>query len=513
VTARNKMLRSAAIVAGASYFEAAIGLLVGWVIARSMDPADFGVYAYSILLMGWLVTFLSHSVTNVLIKFSADAIGRGDRQSATDIIGFVFKVQRYAALIFLSVYAITFWWLKPIEWQGVLFAYVGITVIAIWSKATFWLVSATCDCQESFVPSSVALISVSVLNLFAVAAYAYFAGPLLGYIAIFAATGIASLLIIVILIRRKKLLRATYNPIEPELKARIIKQIASTAGLAAVSMLANRFVEANLLKAHYSSAIVGYFAIAGTLTKGAVDVLAGGLNAVLLPAMSKISGLDSKTSVVSMLHESARYYSFIGLLMAGCGLVIAPGIVFMLYGEKYAGAIPAVTWSLVIAGLTTTSSALYAFQTSTERQQDRLAVAIITVLANVAFGVMLIPTFGLVGALISLGLTRLVTLVASWLYVKRQVPEPLPLGVIARQFCAFAISTLVALGVEHLLQHRWAFVASSSVFFIGFFALLLVAKTWRKADFELVKTVTNKIGLNHRPIQNIIDVCNKRFRY
>ena len=504
-------IKNAAIVAAGSYFESAIGLVVGVIVARSLGPDQFGAYAFAIWLMGWLITACSQSVTTVTIKFAAEALGRGDLVQASNIYGYLLRAQAYLSIGVLAVYALAFWLIHPPEWESTLFVYLAFSASAIWSKARFWMNGSICNSQERFEPENLALAYIAVLNLIAVAFWAWFSGSLIGYIGIFAATGCGALL----LIRRQMAQRlkhfASNGPVPEELKRRIWSQIKATAALVVISLLGNRAIETLLLKATATSAVVGFFALAGTLTKGAVDLMTGGLNSVLLPAMSRKVGQSSKAGVGAMLSESSRYYNFLGLLVVGAGLTFAPGIVSLLYGAKYNAAIPAIVISLMIAGLTSVSAALYAYQTSTEKQADRVAVAIITIIGNLIFAIALIPRFGLNGALASLAATRVLNLFATWIYVRRSLSNPLPLGVMGRQTIAMLIGLVPELVLRQTVAGPYLFILSFALFLLIFMLCSVILRTWKPLDFDLCISILNKVGVHGGPLVKLINAARSRY--
>ena len=113
-----------------------------------------------------------------------------------------------------------------------------------------------------------------------------------------------------------------------------------------------------------------------------VPILAGGMAAVLLPAMSRRFGQSGAHSLGKMLAESARLYWFVGMAIAGLGLTVSEGLVHLLYGQRYEGAIPALMWHLVISGLSVVNGAAAAVLTASDRQMDRIRVIFCALIAN-----------------------------------------------------------------------------------------------------------------------------------
>jgi O-antigen/teichoic acid export membrane protein len=82
MTQRLAVLGGTLIATGGNLAEYAVGLLVSIVIARTLGPADFGVFSYAVWLCGVMYFFANHGVPLTTIRFTADARGRGDLVTA-----------------------------------------------------------------------------------------------------------------------------------------------------------------------------------------------------------------------------------------------------------------------------------------------------------------------------------------------------------------------------------------------------------------------------------------------
>ena len=79
---------------------------------------------------------------------------------------------------------------------------------------------------------------------------------------------------------------------------------------------------------------VGFFAIGAALTRGGVELLASGVNSVLMPLMAHGYGQGGTTRVHAILSDSLRLYGFAGLLLAGVGFMWADVAVWLLLSIK-----------------------------------------------------------------------------------------------------------------------------------------------------------------------------------
>lgn len=490
---RIALLRNVALVAMAGYVEAAVGLAVGVMIARTLGPSAYGHYAFAIWLCGMLVMVGNNAMPTSSIKFIAEARGSDKPDTAAALAHRLAMLQTASSVIVLTIF-VAFMLFKPIdEWYRNLPLMLGITVVAVWARAGFWMRGAVGKGFERFKPEAVALMTTAVLNVALVGLLAWRDGSVLQFFAVYAVLGLFANLIVRVMLRRQSVPIAP-GPLPQPLTQRLRSHVMLTGVLMLLTAFTTRAVEMTLLKLFESTEVVGYFAIAAALTKGAVDLLAGGMSAVLLPAMARRYGMGGKGSLASMFRESTRLYWFLGLAVAGLGFTVSEGIVHLLYGARYDAAIPAVTWNLAIAGLMLVNGASAAVLTASDRQVDRIRVVLYTFALNIGLGLYLIPRFGLYGAIASYGLSQLFETVFAWWYAGRHTQLRLDYGTLSRIALAAGIATLLGHLTTRLLHLPLAFLGGMVVFILTYFTLSVVLRTWRASDFETIANLVSRAG-------------------
>ncbi|MES2098561.1 MAG: oligosaccharide flippase family protein [Pseudomonadota bacterium] len=486
------LLRNVAVVATASYIEAAVGLLAGVLVARTLGPTDYGHYAFGIWLCGTLIMAGNNALPTSSIKFLAEARGAGREDLAQALVSRFLRLQLASSGLVLAVFSIAMA-IRPIsDWSEHLPSMLAIAVVAVWSRAGFWMHGAISKGYELFVPENASLALTAIANLVLVVALAWRGASVAEFFAAYAVLGVISNLLVRYLLSRIGV-RAVPGPIPDELARRLRRHLLLTGVMMLLVVATNRAVEMTLLKAYTTAETVGYFAIAGALTKGAVELLAGGMAAVLLPAMSRRFGQGGAASLGSMLAESTRLYWFVGLAIAGLGLTVSEGLVYLLYGQRYEGAIPALMWHLVVAGLVVVNGAAAAVLTASDRQLDRIRVIGFALIVNLVFGFLLIPRFGLLGAIASYAITQFADMAFCWWYAFRRTQVRLPLGPMARLVLAAAVATGLGYLVAGALHLKLAFLGGGAVFLMIYLSLSVRLYTWRAADFEVFANVLGRV--------------------
>lgn len=488
------VLRNVAMLSLSSYAELAFGLILGVVIARSLGSADFGNYAFAVWLCGTLITLSNNAMTMSSIKFIAESRGAGRDDVAAAITARLFRWQIISSTCVTLVFSVVLWVHTPGEWKQSFALMLPLTLLGSWARAGYMMMAAIGKGNERFEVESASLVLSAVANVVLVSILALLGGSLVSFFAVYAVCGLLQNLTARILLRRFGL-KPKRASLSAELMVRIKRHMLQTGVLVVVALLGERTIEVLLLKAYTSSEAVGFFAIAGALTKGTTYLLAGALSSVLLPAMSRAFGVGGASSVTGMLREAVRFYWFIGVAIAGLGLTVAPGAVRLFYGAQYERAIPAVMVNLMVAGFVLILAAFNAFQTSSDHQGDRIRVAAYTLLVNVVLGAFLVPKFGLNGALCSFAITRFACVFISWKLASRAEPIKMPWSAMARVLAAAVIADLCAQAVAWLLPGRWSFVLAGVVFVALFAAQSVWLAAWTQRDFDTVVSVLNRLGV------------------
>lgn len=490
---RVTLLRNAALSTSVQYVESMVGIATGVLIARALGPTDYGHYAFAVWLCGWMLFAANNGINISAIRFVAEF--RGSRQqSIAEALGATFlRWQTVCTIVILAVFVLVAMVKPPEDWLATLPWMIGLSVLAVAARARFWLLSAIAKGFERYEPENYSILGMVAVNLVAIGFWWYFDRSVVGAFAIYALTGVLCYLLSQRLFKSCDI-QLRPSAIPAETRARVVSTVISSGVLVGIGLLSGRALEIGLLKAYWSAEAIAYFVIAGTLTKGAVDLFTTGLATVLLPVMSRAFGRSGTTRVGEMMAESIRYYWFIGLLIAGFGVVVTAGAVSLLYGANFTAAIPAITYSLVIAGLCAPTGALGAFQTASDFQKDRIWTALATLAINIVSAFALVPGWGLNGAILSLAITKVASVGLQFLMVRRRIRVEIAWAMLFRLTLSALLACGLAVFIDMAIASRFSFVLTALVFVAAFVALSIVMRSWYGRDYELVAEVALRLG-------------------
>lgn len=502
---RMSVLRSISLVSGATYVEYALGLVVSVWIARTLGPADFGRYAFTLWLCGWLITCCNHGLTTSSTKFIAEADGAGSPDVASHIAHRLSRYQHISSLVVVLLFVTISAVVRPDEWQHLLLPITVYVVIAVVAKANYFMLVAIEKGQERFEPASLSTVLTGVIGIGLIGVATLCHVPVIDFIALFT---VACLIMNLInrLAFRRYCQPSTPGPIPVEIGRRMSRHLRLTAALVLLISLKASVIEVFLLNTFSTSSAVGFFAIAATLTRGAVDLFSVGLTATLLPYMAKSFGQDGQKQTTRLLADATRFYWAAGLVIAGVGLVTTPEIVTLMYGNRYVEAIPAIEAMLVLSGLLLIGNSIAAFQIVVDRQNDRVRIAVVALIANAVLGIALVPLYGLAGAVLTYAGTRVTELILSIIYLRRTTTGGLPVAPMARLLAAAALATVVAWLTTDLTPSRFGFLAGAMMFVVIFLPASFLVRYWSEEDYRLMISLSNRLGPPGRALMRALGI-------
>ncbi|SFW21270.1 oligosaccharide flippase family protein [Luteibacter sp. UNCMF366Tsu5.1] len=500
---RLAVLRSVGIVTVSTYIEYALGLLMSVWIARSLGPADFGRYAFTIWLCGWLIVCSNHALTTSSTKFIAEADGMGDPNLGSHLAARFSRIQTVSSAIVIALFVAVACVVRPSEWEGSLLPVMALVVVAVVAKANYAMLVAIGKGQERFEPEAIATVVGGIVGMLLVLAAMLVHAGLVSFVALFT---LACLLLNVInrLAYRHYCRPYAAGAIPPTVAKRVNRHLRLTAGLVLMGSFRAGTIEVFLLTTFTGSVAVGYFAIAGTLTRGAVQLFSVGLTSTLLPYMAKTFGESGTARAARFLSEATRFYWAVGVAIAGLGVVTTPEIVRLMYGTRYVDAIPAIEATLVLGGLLLIGNGIAAFQTVVDRQDDRIRIAVVALVANLVLGVALVPPLGLAGAVLTYAGTRIVEMALAIHYLRKATSGALPVAAMSRLFAVGLVATLAAWAATAATPSRLGFIVGAVTFMALYVPGSLLVRYWTTDDVQLMTGLGRRLGPPGRALVRVL---------
>ncbi len=508
------VISGAALSTAGNVIEYALGMLISVVIARSLGPDSFGSFSYAVWLAGTLIFFANHGIPVTTIRFTADACGRENYTEARLIGKHLSKLQWLSLVVTVGILlALLAGYLRN-YWGNSTIVVVVLIAIAVVAKSRFMFLTSVALGYQRF-RTTAAAPSIAAFTYLLLTGIVYLFSPSLEfYLGSYAGGMVAGFLFLFLALRMYTSNSFSVSPdLNQENKSEINKQLYLTSVLAMLTLLANRTVETFLLGFFGSAKDIGFFAIAGTLTKGAVDILSSGMQSILMPVLAHRSATRTAAQVSPMFNAAMRYYWFAGLIIACCGYFLAEPAILIIYGRNYAPTIVPLQLTIVGAGLAIFGSVLGALLTTQNRQNFRVRIAAWSLAINLLLGLLLVPTFGLLGASLVFFITRIGSSLIALVYFTRAATINIQYTPLIRMLAAWSLSLGIGFVPYLFIDTAWTgFVSIALALILGpTFSILF--KCWHQSDFELVSTIVEKLLPNSQHIAKSIVKKGQKWSY
>ena len=469
---------------------------IGSVFAtRAMGPDDYGVYAYLV----WMVTFVTGVVTGFLnittVRFVAEALGADRLALVHSLVSWLKRIfwrMLAASLVVLALSSLVPG-LYPAAVTSHLLPYLGFVALCVLLRATFSFQMGVAKGHSVFYPEA---ISSSLTGLLSAAAGAVLLGLGAGLPAFLTLFLLASAFLLVVSLRvmdRHALHHPAGEPMDDTERSRVGQVLKWNAVISLVGMLSTKSADTYLLGLYATTAYVGYYNIAWTITKAGLDLLSSGYSSMLLPMISRAGGEGDPSKVQRIFTMSFKFYQTVGIVVAAGAWIIVGPVVHLLYGERYAEVIPAVQVMTMTTGITLPGAAYSAAFIATDSQRARVAFIVTSALVSALSSVAFIPWLGYEGALYSVFVGGVLNFAITAVVAHRLLGFAYPWrSVLLQWLCAVLPLGLMSwvLPVGHSLPLA---VVSCLVFGVVFLVLGLNLRAWGDDEIATLRQASPKL--------------------
>jgi O-antigen/teichoic acid export membrane protein len=433
---RTSLMRRTVWSATATVIATASRLVVGIIIARTLEPAGMGRVVYFVWVADFTQTIASLGLTNSIIRYTAQLGGANQHAKATGLVRWL--TTRYMIAVFVAFCVLL--------WLGVRSTYQSSPTVD-----EYWLLAALLFALQSgsalfrayltgrqwFAQLAQLNLSSSAILLIGtgIGASSYGQrGALLAYVA-------AELVGVIWLVT---LLRGREPSVTPDraLRRRVL-EYASFSWLAAlVSAILWSRVEVYFLNRYLGPAEVATFTTAVTIS-ALVSQSALLVTGALVPHFSELSGASDRSTLELSYARITRLTALILLPLSFGTAALSPRLVPLLFGPRFEMAVvPSAILAIAAALLVSAPSTalLYAL----EKTKALAMMSAIAALFAITSFAMIIPRYGATGAAWARFGTQTLVVCAVFLFIARVLRIAPPLSAIARSALAAMVSSVIA---------------------------------------------------------------------
>jgi O-antigen/teichoic acid export membrane protein len=418
-----------------------VGLLTIVVFTRLMTPQQYGAYALAMTVMILAHTLLFTWTEAAMARFQARAREQGDIPGH---MATIYRAWLLLALAFPLVAGLAVW-VAPIS--DSLKVAVAAGLLAVVFRSLIKLVQERRRADGEVAAAALLDMAQSAGGFAAGIVYVAIGfgggGPLMGM-------AVVAILCLIFTLRRelRMMKGGKAEPARLREYAGYGMPVALSLILALVISSTDRF----LLAGYLHEEAVGIYHAGYSLANRTLDVMFIWLGMAGGPAMVAALERGGRAALAETAREQASFMVLLTLPAAvGVALVAGPLAQVMVGEALVEGAAHVTPWIAIgafFSGVTT----YYLHQAFTLGQRTRLLSVAMTIPAglNLALNLVLIPRYGIDGAMWATAISYAVGAVASWSLGRRAMPLPLPLEALWKAGAGCAAMAVVVLAIPPL---------------------------------------------------------------
>jgi O-antigen/teichoic acid export membrane protein len=382
-------------------------------LARMASAELLGQYATIVTLAGLFSTLARFGLPSLLIREIARR-----QENSEQVDRLVNAAIGLTAILSTAAFGLLLVVAVLLNYQSVLFRACVLAGIALGIEAIAYMIEASFRGREKMEWSAVIIGAIEgtflVLALVTVPLRAAIDWLMVAYLV----SRVISLVVGIWIYRAR--FGKLHPTIDKELWTSLFKAslpFAITNGLSSV------YVRVDVVFLSYlaTSAIVGLYEAANNLTVR-LNVLARTVSIALYPFLSA-EYAKNKHSLQRYTGRTIRLLVIPSTMIAAVLWAFGDRIVILVYGDRFVAAVQAVKWLALIMPFKFIDTSLEVALSASNRESKRAIAVVVAALANLLFDFILIPKYGLMGAVYETLLTEVVLFAMYVWYLRAEARE------------------------------------------------------------------------------------------
>ena len=481
-----KVARGASFILFQTLGTAVIQIVIFAAIARILTDVDLGILSAMTFVVGISQIVVNLGLPSAATKFISGLLGKNDREGAASACYQTLKVSIIlssvaGALCFLFSDSLSLLLLRTTDYS-ILFKILSfdIVVTGFWGGLYAGVIGLQ-KFREASIFSLIRLVIRQVLILFALLSgyglvglvIAWFIGDLFNAI-VYGAVIFRSFGFPRFNFSLKRMLKFSY-PLY----------------FSGIATYAYSWFDQALLLAFLSLGELGVYSVA-LRAYGVLSGVAGAISVPLFPKYSEMHGSKGLRSVEKAIHTASRYTCYIVIPLSFGLLALATPAMIAFVGEQYLAATQPLGILCFFFAITCIQTAFTGILLVLEKTWLSLGLTVLNIVFGIAFGVLFLPSLGIVGVSIARGLTLLFTFFIYIWVLRRRIN----LSVDKEAFWKSLVSSVVMITPLIAIQNVWSNTYLLPIYMglgaLTYIVMLRILKATRQSDIDLMKLYLGK---------------------
>lgn len=471
MNSKRRIFKNTAVLASADVFTRLIRFALVIVIARTVGPAGYGIYAFAFSFAEVYGVLSDFGMSNLIIRDTSR-----NKKYLGRYVGNILFVETAVSVVAYGFLFVLVGLMSLPQEKAVI---VYIAVLAYMLTALAQIVHATFKAREQMEYDAMLNVTHQSVTVVLGILVLYLGYGLLALALTFVVGSLINL--------AASLALASTRFVRPKFRLRrrlltyLVKEVPSF-GLIVFFTLIYYKISTLLLSFIQGDAPTGWFNAAYTMAVSLTFLPAAFMGA-LFPVMSTLH-VSSQDLAKIVYNESFRYMIILGLPLAFGTTVLADKVIDIVYGAQFynsAAVLQIVIWSVAILFL---NFVLSTTLTSINLQRIVMYATGVGVAVNIILNLLIIPTFSYVGASYVMVATELTTFSICFYFASKNLCFIRVQRVILKPVVASFVMAVVA----HYLRPINIFIIFGVSVWV-YFATLIALRTFTKQDIDVIKSI------------------------
>jgi O-antigen/teichoic acid export membrane protein len=381
-------------------------VVISVIIARYLGPKNLGSYHLVTWTISIVMLIVNLGIGMSLMKHVAEYSARNDHRSIAGLINFLMRMRisvAVAATSFLIIFSGTIAGYFNLAEARQYFIWAAIAILPSSFNEIF---SASLVGIQKYQYSTMISLVMTPLTFVLSLAVLMAGHGIIGLIVVSTFTSTIKSIINYWAARRENLLDWSVR-LPSSMRSGITRFNLGVIAMNFLDSIVWQRSEVFFLGKFRTMPEVGFYSLAFGFTTTTVSFLASAISSVLIPIHSKAFGAEDNSGMEKIYQKSIQYLAMVSLPIAIGGAVLADRIVLKLYGVEYLPTAMAMSVLFLSSAAGRIGAAFASVMYSANKVNIKICTALIWATVNITLDLLLIPRYGVMGAVIANSATQL----------------------------------------------------------------------------------------------------------
>ncbi|MCK4884616.1 polysaccharide biosynthesis C-terminal domain-containing protein, partial [Candidatus Bathyarchaeota archaeon] len=221
------------------------------------------------------------------------------------------------------------------------------------------------------------------------------------------------------------------------------------------------------------------------------------ITTVLFPAFSKLNVQKEKETLGNVFQFSVKYAALLVVPATALVIVLAQPAIFTLFGENYAEApLYLALYAMIYLYSAFGSLSVGALINSQGKTKVNLKLNLVTFATAIPLSIILIPTYGITGLIITTLVSRFPSTVIGLWWIKKHLAAKINISSSARILLASTLAAVITyIATSQLTQSSWIVLITGTLIFLATYIVAApLTGAINKADTQNLKELLKTLG-------------------